>query len=163
MIERTARVSRVRSSSGPCAGLAALCLVAAPGIAAEPTRPAPPVAQKQVLVLSADAITSRGTSIFVRSLTETLGHLYPHGARIDLESLDLVYFDSPDYYADLVELLHIKFAERQPEIVVAVGVGALRFAIAERELLFPDAKIAFCHIGRDDPTVRTPPPGSRVS
>ena len=103
-----------------------------------------------MLVLSADPHSSPGLLDLELALRRVLTDSTWNAIDIEIEHLDLVYDVSPGYHRTLVDLLRVKYANRDPEVVIAVGVGALQFAVAERETLFPHAAILFGHVTKTD-------------
>lgn len=142
---RRARFGRVIR----CAILATLIAGATFPATAAPTR--------RVLLLSADPHTSPGLLEVELSLRRVFSDSLQGGAELDVEHLDMVYGTSPELRQLLVDLLKAKCAERPPAVVIAVGAGPLRFALDERQQLFPNARILFCHIPRDDLGAIAPP------
>jgi PAS domain S-box-containing protein len=71
-------------------------------------------------------------------------------------SMDLSRSDSPAYRTGLRDFLATKFAGQHVDVVVAVMVQALDFALQYRAGLFPNAPIVFCGLDRRDLEQRGP-------
>ncbi len=105
---------------------------------------------RRVLVLNADPTVSPGVNLLKIALRERLLDAFPRDLDLVFEDLDFVYSDSAEYQKLVENLLREKYASRPPDLVVALGGGALRFVVASRATLFPGAKWMFGHVERSD-------------
>lgn len=119
-----------------------LAWAADPASAGEPRR---------VLVLSADPGASRGLAEFNLGLHRSLNSAFsPEEIEVFDEPLDLVWATAPEYRARLAAVIEAKYLDRRPDVVLTIGIQALRFAVAERQTLFPGTPLLFAHVRRDD-------------
>ena len=70
----------------------------------------------------------------------------PEDLEIFSEYLDLARFPAAQYGGDLVRYLRARYANRKPDVVIAVGSSALELAVAHRDELFPGVPIVFANV-----------------
>ncbi|MBK8253200.1 MAG: hypothetical protein IPK82_11110 [Polyangiaceae bacterium] len=73
----------------------------------------------------------------------TLRALAPAQVSVDVQTLDPKWLEVPDFREKLHTLLAAKFTRRAPDVLVAITLGQLRFALDLREHLWPEVPIVF--------------------
>jgi hypothetical protein len=117
------------------AGLALVCLPAAVQ-AAEP---------RSVLLLYADPRLAPAIVTIDQSLRQTIESATPVPVRFYTEYLDLSWFPGvPD--GEIGRIMGQKYAAARFDVVMPCGQEALRFALRERQALFPGVPMVFCTV-----------------
>jgi signal transduction histidine kinase/ABC-type uncharacterized transport system substrate-binding protein len=93
----------------------------------------------------------------------SLGPSYPFTARIDEvirnvleqspyqielyhEYLETILFPEPSIQQEFREWYIRKYRDRKPDVIVAIGLSAMRFIIDSHEEFFPDTPVVFCGV-----------------
>jgi signal transduction histidine kinase/ABC-type uncharacterized transport system substrate-binding protein len=121
---------------------AALCLLLA---VKDPARP------REVVVLYGDRVAP-----FDALLAERL-QATPGGANVITENLDLARFDDADYRKRLAGVLGRKHGDRHVDLVMPVGLPALRFVIENRDAAFPGVPVVFSSVDAERLRTLAPP------
>ncbi len=89
------------------------------------------------------ATTAAGEAMRARLLDVTRG-------KIDLfsEFLDLSRFPEAEHIGRMARYLSAKYADRRPDVVIALGEESARFIVANRKDLASDARIIVAGFGR---------------
>ena len=103
---------------------------------------------RNVLLLSADSHTAPGLVEVEAALRRVLFESVPE-TELHVEHLDFSYA-TVEMRQMLVTLLRARYAERRPEVVIPFGLQALKFLMAEKQFLFPDAAVVFAHVQPSD-------------
>lgn len=101
-----------------------------------------PAAEKAVLLLYAESrVMPANASIDqeIRSLLQQSSG----PVRFYTEHLDVSWFPDAGIQELLIDVLRQKYAGRRLDLVIAVGPGALRFALLHRATVFPDVPLVF--------------------
>jgi signal transduction histidine kinase/CheY-like chemotaxis protein len=101
--------------------------------------------KKHVLLLNSYHEGLRWTDDIIhgfRSSFSTFNEPY----EIYMESLDSKRFMLPDYYEEMYELLHQKYADIDMDVVVVADDNALDFLRTYKKRLFPDVPVVFCGV-----------------
>jgi signal transduction histidine kinase len=123
-------------------------------------------ASTQILILIACCVLSAVAAAPVKSVRRvlfinSLGPSYPYTARIDEairnvleqspyqielyhEYLETVLFPEPSTQQDFREWYVRKYRDRKPDVIVAIGLSAMRFMSDSYEEFFPDIPVVFC-------------------
>jgi two-component system, LuxR family, sensor kinase FixL len=97
-----------------------------------------------ILLLASDPQSSPAFLEFQLQLRRALSQSMKSDVELNLGFLDLVDSQTPELRQKLAEVYRVKYAERPPEVVLAFGPAALKFALEER--LFPDVPVMFTHL-----------------
>ena len=111
--------------------LVATVLMAAIAAAAEP---------RSVLLIYADVHLAAPAAALDRSLRDTIGTGAPVPIRFDTEYLDGAWVQ---HGADIRQAIRTRYAGRTFDLVIPCGESALRFALDERDALFPSVPMVF--------------------
>jgi signal transduction histidine kinase len=123
-------------------------------------------ASTQVLILIACCVLSAVAAEPVKAVRRvlfinSLGPSYPYTARIDEaintviekspyqielyhEYLETVLFPEPSTQQEFREWYIRKYRDRRPDVIVAIGLSAIRFMSDSYEQFFPDTPVVFC-------------------
>ena len=107
----------------------------------------PSHAAHRVVLLTSDSHSAPGLVEAELALRGVLVDAIPT-VEVTVEHADFVY-ETASRDA-LVALLRAKYASRPPDLVIPIGVAALRFAVAERDRAFPGAALFFGHVQQRD-------------
>ena len=116
--------------------LAALVLAAVPAANAAD--------EKTVLLVYAEARLIPAIITADQAIRSTIQSRWPSLVRFYTEYLDLSWFPTKGQERQLGRLMKQKYAGRKIDLVMPCGDAALRFALRERAVLFPDVPIVFC-------------------
>jgi PAS domain S-box-containing protein len=107
--------------------------------------------ERSVLLIYADPRLSPAITKLDETLRVTIGGRAPYSLRFDTEYLDLSWFpQGQERY--IRQAMREKYTGRTFDLVIPCGEAALRFALRERDALFPDVPIVFC--GVEDGSLR---------
>ena len=102
--------------------------------------------KKAILVLYGDRLSIPALKATEQGLMAGLSRGPPEDLEIFSEYLDLARFPAAQYGGDLVRYLRARYANRKPDVVIAVGSSALELAVAHRDELFPGVPIVFANV-----------------
>src|SRR5436190_2163533 len=97
-----------------------------------------------ILLLAADPQSSPAFLDFQLQLRRALQQSMKSGVELNLGFLDLADRQTPELRQKLADVYRAKYAERPPEVVLAFGPGALKFALEEN--IFPGVPVMFTHL-----------------
>lgn len=104
-------------------------------------------ASKSVLFLFDEDNDLPGLSIINRSVREAIQNGAGRDVEFYSESLNLSQFTgSDDHEAVMLDHFRRKYADKRPDLIVAVLSPALDFLLRHREALFPTVPIVFCGV-----------------
>ena len=122
-----------------------------------PTSHANAAAPKRVLVLFDEDKELPGLARILRSMREVFEAELPGGIEIHTESMNLSQFRGEAYDRLLVGHYRQKYADRRPDLLVAVMGPSLDFLLRHGESIFPGAPIVFCGADASDLEGKTLP------
>jgi signal transduction histidine kinase len=99
---------------------------------------------KQIVILYTHRTLTPINADWDRGIRSALSDGWNAPLDIEIEYLNLVRHNDPDYLQGWIELLKTKYAVKQPDLIVPVYVPALEFTLEHRETLFPNIPIVFC-------------------
>ena len=117
-------------------------IVAWPCVGQESVHPEPP--RRNVLVLYGLQSAMPIVQDWDRGIRTALDSRLESPVRIDREYLDLLRSRDETYRRQWLDLLRLKYARHDPEVILAVHDPAIQFAIANRSELFPDVPLVIC-------------------
>lgn len=120
----------------------ALLVLAVPAFASQATSEP----RRHVLVVFDESPELPGLAVINRSLRETFKADLGGDIEFWSESLNLSQFKDPGYEGVLRDHFGRKYADRPPELIVAVMQPSLDFLLRNRESLFQGVPIVFCGI-----------------
>ncbi len=116
---------------------------------------------RSILVLAQAETTSPFYGAIYAGLRSTVTEDRNAPVSVYVESLDLDRFTGPGYEASLTSHLRIKYADRPPGVLVAVGAASLQLVLRLRSELWPEAPVVFSMV--DEPTFNRLSPGPAVT
>ena len=99
---------------------------------------------KTVLLIYAEAQLIPAIITADQTIRSTIQSRSPSPVRFYTEYLDLSWFPSERQERQLTRLMKHKYAGLKVDLIMACGDAALRFALRERAVLFPNVPIVFC-------------------
>jgi len=99
---------------------------------------------KTVLLIYAEARLIPAIITADQTIRSTIQSRSPSPVRFYTEYLDLSWFPSERQERQLTRLMKHKYAGLKVDLIMACGDAALRFALRERAVLFPNVPIVFC-------------------
>jgi len=149
--------SRSGLATGVVHALALTCLWIA--VACGAVRAEPPL--RSVLVLDQSETTSPFYFAIFSGIRSVVTANRNPPVSVYLESVDLDRFRGPLYEASLTSHLRVKYRDRVPGVLVAVGARSLELVLRLRPQLWPEVPIVFCMV--DEATLEQSNLGSRVT
>jgi signal transduction histidine kinase len=122
-----------------------------------PSPAAPAAAPKRVLVLFDEDKELPGLARILRSMREVFEAEMPGGIELHTESMNLSQFRGEAYDRLLAGHYRQKYADRRPDLLVAVMGPSLDFLLRHGESTFPGAPIVFCGADASDLEGKTLP------
>ena len=122
-----------------------------------PSSQAHAAAPKRVLVLFDEDKELPGIARILRGMREVFETEMPGGIEIHTESMNLSQFRGEAYDRLLVDHYRQKYADRRPDLLVAVMGPSLDFLLRHGESIFPGAPIVFCGADASDLEGKTLP------
>ena len=116
-----------------------------------------PPRPKRVLVLFDEDKELPGLALILRSLREVFEAEMPGGIEIHTESMNLSQFRGEGYDRLLAAHYRQKYADRKPDLLVAVMGPSLDFLLRHGESIFPGTPIVFCGADASDLEGKTLP------
>ncbi|MEJ0077844.1 MAG: ATP-binding protein [Alphaproteobacteria bacterium] len=113
---------------------------------------------QRVLILHAYNYTFPATSMAADGARERLLQRSPKKIELDAEYLDLVRFSEPGHEQLMANFLRERYAQRRPDVVLAVSGEALPFVIKHRDAFAPGVPVVFIGISREAYASSPPPP-----
>jgi signal transduction histidine kinase len=98
-----------------------------------------------------------GLSVINQSLRDTFRAKLRGDVEFLSESLNLSQFKGPAYDATERDYFLRKYANKRPDLIVAVMEPALEFLLRDHQLLFPGVPIVFCGVDASDPDLNRLP------
>ena len=114
-------------------------------------------APRRILILHAYNYTFPATSQAADGARERLHERYPQKIELDAEYLDLVRFAEPGHEQLMANFLRERYAQRRPDVVLAVSGEALPFVIKHRDAFAPGVPVVFVGISRESYESSRPP------
>jgi len=103
-----------------------------------------PRSAKQIVILYTHRTLTPINADWDRGIRSSLTAGFAEPLDIEIEYLNLVRHQDPDYLRGWIELLKTKYATKRPDLVIPVYVPALEFTLEHRETIFPKVPIVFC-------------------
>jgi PAS domain S-box-containing protein len=103
----------------------------------------------RVLILHGSDALVPSVIVFDQAMRAALAERSPRPIELFTEALDLVRFGGAEYEPDLVAFYRKKYQNRSPDLVLAVGYVALRFAGRHRDEMWPGTPIVFSSVPDD--------------
>jgi signal transduction histidine kinase len=134
-----------RSPSGRLASRALLLAWLCVAVAALPDMAFADDVPRRVLLLHGESRLLPSVVLADQGVKARLAAAVPR-VQVQTEHLDLSQVPDPSYVDHLRDFLRHKHAGRRFDAVIAVGIDAFRFAVAQRPTLFPDVPLVFCGV-----------------
>lgn len=100
--------------------------------------------QKQIVILYTHRTLTPINADWDRGIRSSLADRFDERLDIEIEYLNLVRHQDPEYLHRWTELLKTKYSNNPPDLVIPVYMPALQFTLENRAALFPDTPIVFC-------------------
>ena len=104
------------------------------------------VPQKRVLILYTNRQFSPANSQWHTGITEAVRKGYSEPVDFDVEYIDPVWKADRQYFLAWVNLLRMRYSDREPDAIVPVHFPAFTFLLANRMVLFQECPIVFCAV-----------------
>jgi PAS domain S-box-containing protein len=114
-------------------------------------------APRRILILHAYNFTFPATSMAADGARERLLQRSRQKIELDAEYLDLVRFAEPGHEQLMASFLRERYAQRRPDVILAVSGEALPFVIKHRDAFAPGVPVVFVGISRELNTSSPPP------
>ena len=101
-------------------------------------------ARQNVLLIFDENKDLPGLALINRSLREVFGQQMKDDVELYSESLQISQFKDPGYYGLLREHLRRKYADKRPDLIVAVMEPSLDFLLRQGQALFDGVPIVVC-------------------
>lgn len=108
--------------------------------------PASAAPRRTVLLVFDESTALPGLAIINRSLRETFKSEFGGDIEFVSESLNLSQFKDPGYEGVLREHFTRKYANKRPDLIIAVMQPSLDFLLHDRQPPFPGVPIVFCGV-----------------
>jgi PAS domain S-box-containing protein len=115
--------------------------------------------QKSVLVIYTDEKVMPGNVIFDRSLRETFKSISPYPIAFYIEYLELASFPDESSRQEIYRFYQLKYAQREFDLIIAAGAGALHKTTDFVREVFPGAPLIFFQVERSALKNKTLGPG----
>ena len=99
--------------------------------------------RRQVVVLNSTRPDDQFSVTWARELPRLLGNGLEEGVDFYVEDFDFVRYTLPEYESAYLNLLRLKYARRQVDLVIVIGAQAIDFMNKHRKDLFHDAPAVF--------------------
>jgi hypothetical protein len=99
---------------------------------------------KQIVVLYTHRTLTPINADWDRGIRSVLAAGLQKPLDLEIEYLNLVRHQDPDYLKSWIQLLKTKYAANPPDLVIPVYVPALEFTLEQRDAIFPNVPIVFC-------------------
>lgn len=101
---------------------------------------------KRVLILYTHRQMSPINTQWHTGIIEAIRRDYHGPIDVDVEYMDVVLHNDPDYFDEWASLLKRKYAKYPPDVIIPVFFPALTFLVPNRNEFFPGSPVVFCAV-----------------